>query len=163
MTEETTTEVQSEVGEEVNSQEQPGQPTDPVAELTAALQRERADFTNFRKRTEAERITLREIGVAQVLTELLATLDDIERADNHGELSGGFKAVADQITALTSRLGLEKYGAEGDTFDPQIHEALMHETSADVTVATATKILQPGYKYKERVLRPARVAVVEPE
>ena len=163
MTNETTTEVQSEVGEEVNSQEQPGQPADPVAELTAALQRERADFTNFRKRTEAERITLREIGVAQVLTELLATLDDIERADNHGELSGGFKAVADQITTMTSRLGLEKYGAEGDVFDPQIHEALMHETSADVTVATATKILQPGYKYKERVLRPARVAVVEPE
>ena len=157
-----TTETQESV-EEVDSQSTPGQETDPVAELTAALQRERADFTNFRKRTESERITWREAGVSSVLTELLATLDDIDRADNHGELTGGFKAVADQITSLTNRLGLEKYGAEGDAFDPQIHEALMHETSADVSVATATKILQPGYKYKDRVLRPARVAVVEPE
>ncbi len=157
-----TTETQESV-EEVDSQSTPGQETDPVAELTAALQRERADFTNFRKRTESERITWREAGISSVLTELLATLDDIDRADNHGELTGGFKAVADQITSLTNRLGLEKYGAEGDAFDPQIHEALMHETSADVSVATATKILQPGYKYKDRVLRPARVAVVEPE
>ena len=157
-----TTETQESV-EEVDSQSTPGQETDPVAELTAALQRERADFTNFRKRTESERITWREAGISSVLTELLATLDDIDRADNHGELTGGFKAVADQITSLTNRLGLEKFGAEGDAFDPQIHEALMHETSADVSVATATKILQPGYKYKDRVLRPARVAVVEPE
>ena len=157
-----TTETQESV-EEVDSQSTPGQETDPVAELTAALQRERADFTNFRKRTESERITWREAGISSVLTELLATLDDIDRADNHGELTGGFKAVADQITSLTNRLGLEKYGAEGDAFDPQIHEALMHETSAEVSVATATKILQPGYKYKDRVLRPARVAVVEPE
>ena len=148
---------------EVNSESTPGQVTDPVAELTAALQRERADFTNFRKRTEAERIALREIGVAQVLTELLATLDDLERAASHGELTGGFKAVADQITAMTTRFGLEKYGSEGDEFDPQIHEALMHSTSSDITKPTATTILQPGYKYKERVLRPARVAVVEPE
>jgi molecular chaperone GrpE len=167
MTDETTTTTDEVVGD-VNSTENisestPGQATDPVAELTAALQRERADFTNFRKRTESERITLREMGVAQVLTELLATLDDIERADSHGELTGGFKAVADQLTTLTTRLGLEKYGKEGDEFDPQIHEALMHSTSSDVTVATATAILQPGYKYKERVLRPARVSVVEPE
>lgn len=152
----------TDVVEEVSVEGTPGQVSDPVAELTAALQRERADFTNFRKRTEAERITLREVGVAHVLTELLATLDDLERAATHGELTGGFKSVADQITSLTTRLGLEKFGTEGDEFDPQIHEALMHETSEDVAVATATKILQPGYKYKERILRPARVAVVEP-
>lgn len=70
--------------------------------------------------------------------------------------------MADQLSSLTNRFGLEKYGTEGEPFDPQIHEALMHDTSADVAVSTATKILQPGYKYKERILRPARVAVTEP-
>jgi molecular chaperone GrpE len=103
------------------------------------------------------------MATAAVLTELLATLDDIDRAAQHGELSGGFKAVADQLASLTNRFGLEKYGTDGEAFDPQIHEALMHETSVDVAVPTASKILQPGYKYKERILRPARVAVTEPE
>ena len=98
-----------------------------------------------------------------MLSELLATLDDIDRAAEHGELTGGFKSVADQLINTTTKLGLEKYGEDGDEFDPQIHEALMHETSAEVTVPTATKILQPGYKFKERVLRPARVAVTDPE
>jgi molecular chaperone GrpE (heat shock protein) len=85
------------------------------------------------------------------------------RAAEHGELTGGFKAVADQMTAITNRFGLEKYGTEGDAFDPQIHEALLHDTSSEVTTPTASKILQPGYKYKERILRPARVAVTDPE
>ena len=88
--------------------------------------------------------------------------DDVDRASEHGELTGGFKAVADQLNAITSRIGLEKYGTAGDTFDPQIHEALLHDTSADVALPTATKILQPGYKYKDRILRPARVAVTDP-
>ena len=85
------------------------------------------------------------------------------RVDYLSELTGGFKAVADQLAAITSRFGLEKYGTEGEEFDPQIHEALLHDTSADVKVSTASKILQPGYKYKERILRPARVAVTDPE
>ena len=160
MTEETTQEVVEEVNEVI---EAPGQETDPVAALTADLQRLQAEYANYRKRVERDRAVASEIATAAVLTELLATLDDIERASTHGELTGGFKAVADQLASLTNRFGLEKYGVEGDEFDPQIHEALMHETSADIAVATATKILQPGYKYKERILRPARVAVTEPE
>ena len=141
----------------------PDQEIDPVAALTADLQRLQAEYANYRKRVERDRLVSSEMATAAVLTELLATLDDIERAANHGELTGGFKAVADQLTSITNRFGLEKYGVEGDAFDPQIHEALMHETSADIAIATATKILQPGYKYKERILRPARVAVTEPE
>ena len=141
----------------------PDQVVDPVAALTADLQRLQAEYANYRKRVERDRAVASEVAISSVLIELLATLDDIERASNHGELTGGFKAVADQLTSLTNRFGLEKFGSEGDEFDPQIHEALMHETSADVAVATATKILQPGYKYKERILRPARVAVTEPE
>ena len=140
-----------------------GENFDLTASLTADLQRLQAEYANYRKRVERDRAVAGEIAVAGVLTELLSTLDDIDRAAQHGELTGGFKSVSDQLIATTTRLGLEKYGQDGDEFDPQIHEALMHETSADVKVATASKILQPGYKFKERVLRPARVAVVDPE
>lgn len=139
------------------------QTLDLTASLTADLQRLQAEYANYRKRVERDRAVAAEIAVAGVLSELLSTLDDIERAAQHGELTGGFKSVSDQLIATTTKLGLEKYGQDGDEFDPQIHEALMHETSADVTVATASKILQPGYKFKERVLRPARVAVTDPE
>lgn len=142
--------------------EAPGQEVDPVAALTADLQRLQAEYSNYRKRVERDRAVAHELAIGSVLTELLATLDDIDRASQHGELTGGFKAVADQLASLSNRFGLEKYGKDGDEFNPQIHEALMHETSTDVAVATASKILQPGYKYKERILRPARVAVTEP-
>jgi molecular chaperone GrpE len=162
MTDSTTNEAVEEVVEDVVVEEAPGQETDPVATLTADLQRLQAEYANYRKRVERDRSVAHELAIGSVLTELLATLDDIDRASQHGELSGGFKAVADQLTSLTNRFGLEKYGSKGDLFDPQIHEALMHDTSADVAVATATKILQPGYKYKERILRPARVSVTEP-
>jgi molecular chaperone GrpE len=142
---------------------EPGQETDPVAALTADLQRLQAEYANYRKRVERDRSLAHELAVSAVLIELLPVLDDIERAQSHGELTGGFKAVADQIATTTERIGLAKYGTEGDAFDPQIHEALLHDTSADVTTSTATKILQPGYKFKERILRPARVAVTDPE
>ena len=155
MSEETTEQVVDEVVE-------PGQEADPVATLTSDLQRLQAEYANYRKRVERDRAVAHESAVGAVLTELLALLDDVDRAEQHGELSGGFKAVADQLNSITSRIGLEKYGTEGEAFDPQIHEALMHDESADVAVATASKILQPGYKYKERILRPARVAVTDP-
>jgi molecular chaperone GrpE len=142
---------------------EPGQATDPVSALTADLQRLQAEYANYRKRVERDRSLAHELAISSVLIELLPVLDDIERAQSHGELTGGFKAVADQIEATTERIGLTKYGQEGDLFDPQIHEALLHDTSADVTTSTATKILQPGYKFKERILRPARVGVTDPE
>ena len=140
----------------------PDQVTDPVATLTSDLQRLQAEYANYRKRVERDRSRAHEMAIGAVLTELLALLDDVDRAEQHGELTGGFKAVADQLNTITARIGLEKYGTEGEAFDPQIHEALMHDTSADVAVPTASKILQPGYKYKERILRPARVSVTDP-
>ena len=142
---------------------EPGQATDPVAALTADLQRLQAEYANYKKRVERDRSLAHELAISSVLLELLPVLDDIERAQSHGELTGGFKAVADQIASTTVRIGLTKYGSEGDIFDPQIHEALLHDTSPDVTTSTATKILQPGYKFKERILRPARVGVTDPE
>ena len=155
MSEETTEQVVEEVVE-------PGQEADPVATLTSDLQRLQAEYANYRKRVERDRAVAHESAVGAVLTELRALLDDVDRAEQHGELSGGFKAVADQLNSIVSRIGLEKYGTEGEAFDPQVHEALMHNESADVAVPTASKILQPGYKYKERILRPARVAVTDP-
>ena len=149
--------------EEVVTEAAPDQETDPVAALTSDLQRLQAEYANYKKRVERDRALAHELAIGSVLSEFLSVLDDIDRAESHGELSGGFKAVADQINAVTARIGLEKYGTEGVAFDPNIHEALMHDTSADVAVPTASKILQPGYKFKERILRPARVTVTDPE
>jgi len=135
---------------------------DEVSTLTADLQRLQAEYANYRKRVDRDRETAAELTTALVVAQLLPVLDDIERAAEHGELNGGFKAVADQLIAITSKLGLEKFADVNVPFDPMIHEALMHETSADVKETTATKILQPGYKFKEKVIRPARVAVTDP-
>jgi molecular chaperone GrpE len=163
MTNETSEVITEDVDQVVEEAAAPVQETDPVAALTADLQRLQAEYANYRKRVERDRAVAHELAIGSVLTELLATLDDIDRASEHNELTGGFKAVADQLTAITTRIGLEKYGTAGDAFDPQIHEALLHDTSSDVAISTASKILQPGYKFKERILRPARVAVTEPQ
>ncbi len=136
---------------------------DPVASLTEDLQRLQAEYSNYKKRVDRDRLLVADIATASALTEMLPILDDLDRASEHGELTGGFKAIADQITNLTQKLGLEKFGEAQTTFDPNIHEALMHETSSDVKETTVTKILQFGYKHKERVLRPARVVVTDPE
>ena len=95
-----------------------------------------------------------------MLTELLGVLDDVDRARQHGELEGAFKSVGEALEQAVSRLGLERFGAPGDPFDPHQHEALTHEESADVAEPTVTAVYQPGYRYADRVLRPARVAVV---
>ena len=136
---------------------------DPLATLTNDLQRLQAEYANYRKRVERDRELVKDLAVASVLSELLGTLDDLDRARAHDELSGGFKAVADQLLAVTTKLGLVKFGSENEAFDPQVHEALMHENSPDVKETSVTKVLQPGYKFKERVIRPARVAVADPE
>ena len=149
--------------EEVVTEAAPGQETDPVAALTSDLQRLQAEYANYRKRVERDRALAHELAIGSVLAEFLSVLDDIDRAESHGELSGGFKSVAEQIERTVEKLGLTKFGEAGTPFDPQIHEALMHLTSTDVSESTATQILQPGYKLKERVLRPARVAVTDPE
>ena len=147
-----------------------GGPADPaaaqvvvmLAERTAYLQRLQAEYANYRKRVERDRLAVREQALANVLHELLPVLDDIGRAREHGELTGGFKSVADSLEGIVFKLGLTAFGDAGDLFDPTLHEALMHSYSADVTEPTAVQILQPGYKVGERIIRPARVAVAEP-
>lgn len=136
---------------------------DEVAVLTSDLQRIQAEYSNYRKRVDRDRITANEITTAIVLSEFLPVLDDISRAEEHGELTGGFKAVADQLETITTKLGLTKFSDVDVPFDPNIHEALMHSTSPDVTETSVTQVLQPGFKFKNRVIRPARVAVTDPE
>jgi len=136
---------------------------DPVAVLTNDLQRLQADFANYRKRVDKERLAAHELSTAAVLIDLLPILDDFDRAAAHNELTGGFKAVADRFIAVTDKLGLQKFGAEKDAFDPNIHDAIAHETSPDVSQTTVIKVLQPGYRFKERVIRVAMVAVADPE
>jgi molecular chaperone GrpE len=107
-------------------------------------------------------MAVREQALANVLNELVPVLDDIGRAREHGELTGGFKSVGESLEGIAAKLGLTSFGESGDPFDPTLHEALMHSYSADVTEPTAVRILQPGYKVGERIIRPARVAVAEP-
>jgi molecular chaperone GrpE len=133
-----------------------------LAERTSDLQRLQAEYANYRKRVERDRAAVRELALANVLVELLPALDDIGRARDHGELSGGFKSVAESLESAVAKLGLVSYGETGEPFDPVVHEALMHSYSGDVSLPTAVQILQPGYKIGDRILRPARVAVAEP-
>jgi len=134
-----------------------------LAALTADLQRIQAEYSNYRKRVDRDRALIEELAIGSVLAALVPILDDVDRAQEHGELQGGFKAVADKLTKVTTSLGLSKYGVAGEVFNPQVHEALLHSTSADVSESTASAILQPGYTYKNHVLRPAQVAVTDPE
>lgn len=132
-------------------------------ERTADLQRLQAEYQNYRRRVERDRVAVKEIAVASLLSELLPVLDDIGRARDHGELLGGFKSVAESLETVAAKLGLQQFGKEGEPFDPLVHEALMHSYSPDVTQTTCVQILQPGYRLGERNLRPARVAVAEPQ
>jgi molecular chaperone GrpE len=132
-------------------------------ERTGDLQRLQAEYANYRKRVERDRLAVREQALANVLVELLPVLDDIGRARDHGELTGGFKSVGEALEVKLAKLGLERYGEKGEPFDPTVHEALLHSYSTDVGEPTCVEILQPGYRVGGRVLRPARVSVAEPE
>ncbi|ADI08769.1 MULTISPECIES: nucleotide exchange factor GrpE [Streptomyces] len=149
--------------EQVAIQAQLDQVRTALGERTADLQRLQAEYQNYRRRVERDRVTVKEIAVANLLTELLPVLDDIGRARDHGELVGGFKSVAESLETVAQKMGLQQFGTEGEPFDPLVHEALMHSYAPDVTETTCVQILQPGYRIGERTIRPARVAVAEPQ
>jgi molecular chaperone GrpE len=156
---------EEEVVEEAASDEAPTEPTaeQQLAERTADLQRLQAEYVNYRKRVERDRAQARQQGEAAVLRSLLTVLDDIGRAEQHGELSGGFKAVADALTQALKAHKLEAFGAEGDPFDPRLHEALFAAgESAEVSVTSVGPVVRTGYKVGDEVLRHAQVGVVEP-
>jgi molecular chaperone GrpE len=134
-----------------------------LQERTEDVQRVHAEYANYRKRVDRDREVVRDQATSAVLAELLTVLDDVDRAREHGELVGGFKSVGEALEAVVDKLGLERYGEPGDGFDPTIHEALTHAFSTDVESVTCSQVFQAGYRFRDRVLRPARVAVAEPE
>lgn len=134
-----------------------------VAALTEDLQRLHAEYVNYKKRVDRDRELVLQNAKFTVLSSLLPVLDDVDRARAHGELEGGFKAVAEALEGVVAAQGLVKFGNPGDEFDPRLHEALMHGHSPDVKTTTCQDIVSAGYMIGERVVRPARVTVVDPE
>ena len=133
-----------------------------VAERTQDLQRLQAEYVNYKRRVDRDRDLARAGGIETVMTDLLEVLDDLRAARQHEDLSGGFKAVAEEIEKITTKYGLVAYGAEGEPFDPQVHDALMHQPApegVELDGPVIAAVLQPGYRLGDRVLRPARVAV----
>jgi molecular chaperone GrpE len=134
-----------------------------LAERTLDLQRLQAEFLNYKRRVDRDRELVKQNAMFGVLGGLLPVLDDIDRAREHGELEGGFKAVADSLERIVTALGLTKFGAKGDEFDPNVHEALMHGHSPDVTTTTVDVVAHAGYRIGDRVVRAAKVTVLDPE
>ncbi|AGL13612.1 nucleotide exchange factor GrpE [Actinoplanes sp. N902-109] len=134
-----------------------------LEDRTRDLQRVTAEYANYRKRVDRDRSAAAEQTTAAVLTSLLPVLDDIDRAREHGDLNGPFATVAEALSAVTGKLGLVAFGEKGDPFDPTRHEAVAHLTSPDVTETACVEVMRRGYTLGERLLRPAMVAVADPE
>jgi molecular chaperone GrpE len=133
-----------------------------VSDRTTDLQRLSAEYANYRKRVERDRVLVSEIATGRVIEALLPVLDDLERADQHGDLTGAFRAVAEKLITSLEGFGLQAFGQPGDAFDPAVHEAVMHDQSDEVTEPTATSVMRKGYRQGERLLRPAMVGVSDP-
>lgn len=135
-----------------------------VDERTSDLQRLHAEYANYKKRVDRDRALSRQGGVEAVVLDLLPVLDSVEAAREHDELVGGFKLVADELEKITARYGLETFGEVGEEFDPQVHDALMQVPyDGEVSVPTVAAVMQRGVRLNDRVLRPARVGVANPE
>jgi molecular chaperone GrpE len=133
-----------------------------VAELTDDLKRLSAEYANYRRRVERDREAMTVNAAGVVLSGLLPVLDDIERARSHGDLEGSFKAVGEAVEKVVATLGLTSYGEPGEPFDPNVHEALVSQPSAEVTEPSVAEVYARGYRLGDRVLRAAQVVVAEP-
>jgi molecular chaperone GrpE len=134
--------------------------SDETAELTATLQRVKAEYDNYRKRSVRQEQAAAERARAGVAAQLLPVLDDLERARRHGDLeSGPLKSVADKLAAALEGIGLVAFGDEGDEFDPSLHEAVQHE--GDGSNPVLGTVMRQGYKLGDQVLRHAMVGVVD--
>jgi molecular chaperone GrpE len=135
-----------------------------VAERTGDLQRLHAEYANYKKRVDRDRALSRAGGIEAVVLDLLPVLDSVEAAREHSELVGGFKLVAEELEKITAKYGLETFGEVGEPFDPQVHEALMQMPMAgDFDVPTVSAVMQRGVRLNDRVIRPARVGVADPD
>lgn len=134
-----------------------------VAERTLDLQRVAAEYVNYKKRVDRDRDLARQAGIEAVVNDLMPVLDHIELARQHENLEGGFKMIADELAKVAAKHGLTVFGAVGEAFDPNLHEALMAVPMEEpVEVVTISQVMQQGYLLGSRVVRPARVAVANP-
>jgi molecular chaperone GrpE len=159
MSETETPDVQVSTGPATGQDDVAGQ----LAERTEDLQRVTAEYANYRRRVDRDRTLVVDQAAERFAAQLFPIVDDIERARDHGDLTGAFKVVADRVLGLLDGLGVAAFGQAGDPFDPALHEAVIHDTSAEVSVPTASTVLRQGYRRGDRVLRTAMVAVTDPE
>ncbi len=134
-----------------------------VAERTLDLQRLQAEYVNYKRRVDRDRAVSRQAGIEAVVTDLLPVIDSIEGAREHDELTGGFRLAADELEKIAGKYGLVTFGEVGDPFDPAIHDALMRLPMEGVTVETCSAVMQKGVRLGDRIIRPARVAVADPD
>jgi molecular chaperone GrpE len=137
---------------------------DPSAEHLADLKRVTAEYANYRKRTEANRELERERAMGATIAVLLPVLDDIDRAEKHGDLEGDtpFATIAAKLRGSVEKLGLAKFGEVGEPFDPQRHEAIFQQHSDEVEVDTVADVVETGYLLGGTLLRAAKVVVKTP-
>lgn len=140
-----------------------GQAKKEAAEYLEALQRERAEFINFRNRAAKEQDRFRQHGIIDVLTALLPALDDIDRIREHSEMDDSFKAVAAKIDKAFEKFGVEKFGEKGEDFDPTKHDAILHKPDPEAEKETVDTVVEAGYRIGDRVIRAARVVVTSPQ
>lgn len=134
-----------------------------AADYLEALQRERADFVNYRARMNKEKQLARERGVEDALVALLPALDNLDRIRENNEKSAEIESLLKQFDRAFAKFSIEKFGQKGDAFDPSHHEAVLHHTSPDVSEAQIDAVVEAGYKMGDRILRAAKVVVVSPE
>jgi molecular chaperone GrpE len=138
--------------------------TDLVAEMRSDMLRAQAELVNFRNRVERDRAANRDAVIAEVIRSLLPALDDLSRAEKHGDLEGSpLEIVALKLRGSLEKFGLRSVGVVGEPFDPHLHEAVVQLPSAEVKVETVADVIDPGYALGERLIRAAKVAVSVPE
>lgn len=132
-----------------------------LAERTEDLQRVTAEYTNYRRRVERDRESVITGAKAEVAAGLLPILDDLEMAEQHGDLTGPLKSMSDKLQSVMASMKVEKFGEEGDEFDPTCHEAVQDTSSGDDKVLAT--VLRRGYRLGDRVLRNAMVIIGDPQ
>ena len=155
----------ADAAEEASSEDGDKDAIDRELEIFQDLQRLQADFVNYKARVEGDRGVERQLAVAEAIRAFLPALDDLTRAEAHGDLQDGtpMAAIAQKLKAAGEKFGLKAFGEKGEAFDPEKHEALVQTPSEEVTEPVIADVIELGYMVGDRLLRPAKVAVSVPQ